>query len=123
MKWEIKDLENEIYAMKMAPCGDRECKVSFKHKCGWKDKDEEDAKFALHLEKVKVRQLIAHINSYYADFERRAMNNFPHRNIASASGEDGRINFIWDYSSFFENSNFFGVRVIPYFWSSRLNQT
>jgi hypothetical protein len=115
MQWEIKDLEAEIYAMRMGPCGDRRCEATFKHKCGWRDKDEEDHRMALHREKVKVEKLISHINAFHSNFKHRVENGFQTYNINKAEMiENGEIKFIYDYSSFLENSNFFGVRAVSY---------
>lgn len=61
LKWEVKDLECEIYVMKKAPCGNGSCKMIYHHsdKCYWMNPEIDEMKNKLQ------NAMISHINVHH----------------------------------------------------------
>lgn len=67
LRWEVKDLECEIYTMKKTPCGNESCKMIAHHsdKCYWMNPTEDEMKVKLQKANNGIELLINHINVHH----------------------------------------------------------
>jgi len=92
LRWDVKDLEAEIYEMKKPPCRMGGCKMVWRHSesgCYWMNPEIDQLRMKVHEAEMRVDKLVNHINDYNLGFGRLDAEGFVQRNITKVKVGNG----------------------------------